>query len=136
MTNKNPKKYYLFDMQGKILGRAAVAIVKILSGRGKTDFSPHIDGGDYVVVINADKVRLSGNKTKKKIYYRYSGYPGGVKKTVFEKQLKEDSRKVVKRAVWGMLPKNKLRSQMMKRLRIYKGDQYKEKIDTHQYPAE
>jgi len=114
------RKYYLFNAQGKILGRLAVEIAKVLSGRNKVDFTPNIDGGDFAVVINADEVKVTGNKTKDKIYYRFSGYPGGIREVVFKDQIKKDSRKIIKSAVYGMLPKNKLRSLMLKRLLIYK----------------
>lgn len=123
------RKYHLIDAQGKILGRLATEISKILSGRLKTDYTPNIDGGDSVVLINADQVTVSGNKKKGKIYHRFSGYPGGITSIAFEDQLKRDSRKIIENAVFGMLPKNRLRNEMMKRLLVYKDDKYEEAID-------
>ncbi len=120
------RKYHLFNAQGKILGRLAVETAKILSGRNKVDFTPNVDGGDFVVITNADEIRVTGNKTKDKIYYRFSGYPGGISKIAFKDQIKKDSRKIIKSAVYGMLPKNRLRNCMLRRLRIYKKDAPKE----------
>ncbi len=123
------RKYYQIDAQGQVLGRMAVEIAQILSGRKKTDWTPNKDNGDFVVVINSDKVRVTGNKDKGKKYYRYSGYPGGIKEVTFREQLKKDSRKIIQRAVKGMLPKNKLQSSMLKRLLVYKDAQHSHKID-------
>jgi large subunit ribosomal protein L13 len=126
------RKYHLFDAQGKILGRMATDIAKILSGRTKVDFTPHIDGGDFVVVINSDKIEVTGNKLLGKIYHRFSGYPGGISSIALRDLLKKDSTKVIQNAVYGMLPKNKLRNEMMKRLLVYKDAEHKHKIDvTH-----
>jgi len=116
------RKYHLFNAQGKILGRLAVEIAKVLSGRNKVDFTPNVDGGDFAVITNSDEVKVTGNKTKGKIYYRFSGYPGGITEIAFKDQIKKDSRKIIKSAVYGMLPKNKLRRCMLKRLFIYKKD--------------
>lgn len=123
------RKYHLFDAQDKILGRLSSEVSRFLSGKYKVDFAPHIDGGDYVVVINSDRVAVSGNKRKDKIYYHYSGYPGGIKAISFKDQLKKDSRKIIKDAIYSMLPKNKLRDNMIKRLLIYKDDKHSHKID-------
>jgi len=112
--------YHLFDAKDKVLGRLAVEISRILSGRGKVDFSPNIDGGDFVVVINTELIAVTGKKEQFKSYKKFSGYPGGLKSKSVESVRKEDSRKLVERAVWGMLPKNKLRPGMMRRLRLYK----------------
>jgi len=126
------RKYHLFDAQGKILGRLVTEIVKVLRGKNKVDFTPNIDGGDFVVVINSDKIAVSGNKAQGKVYNRYSGYPGGITSTTFEDQLVKDSRKIIQEAVYGMLPKNKLRNRMMTRLLIYKNAEHKHKIEiTH-----
>ncbi len=123
------QKYYEFNAQGKVLGRLATKIAEVLSGKRKVDYVPNIDNGDYVVVINSDGVVVTGNKNKDKKYFRHSGYPGGIKEISFNEQLKKDSRKIIEKAVYGMLPKNKLRAKMMKRLLIYKNDQHKHKID-------
>ncbi|MCD6149458.1 50S ribosomal protein L13 [bacterium] len=116
------RKYHLFNAQGKILGRLAVEIAEVLSGRNKVDFTPNVDGGGFAVITNSDEVKVTGNKTKGKIYYRFSGYPGGITEIAFKDQIKKDSRKIIKSAVYGMLPKNKLRRCMLKRLFIYKKD--------------
>lgn len=121
-------KYYLFDAENKILGRLATEAAQILRGKGKTDFAPHIDNGDAVVVINSDKIAVTGNKKSKKIYHRFSGYPGGITSVTLEDQLEKDSRKVIWNAVYGMLPKNKIRKLMLKRLFIYKDDKHPHKI--------
>lgn len=127
---KQRSKYILIDAKGKILGRMATEIAKILSGKNKIDFQPHIGGNDWVVVINSDKVRLSGEKGKKKIYWRHSGFPGGIYQRTFNEMMEVDSRKVISHAVEGMLPKNKLTARAMKRLRIYKDEKhdYEKKI--------
>ena len=123
------RKYYQVDAHGKVLGRLATEIVKFLSGKNKVNYTPNIDGGDFVVVTNSDKVVVTGNKTKDKIYYHFTGYPGGIKDISFEKQMEKDSRKVIETAVKGMLPKNKLSRQMMTRLLIYKNEEHNHKID-------
>lgn len=111
----------IFDANGKVLGRLATEIAKVLSGRNKIDYVPNIDGGDFAVVINSDKVRVTGNKANGKMYHHFSGYPGGISSIAFKDQIKKDSRKIIKSALFGMLPKNNLRSKMMLRLKIYKG---------------
>lgn len=126
------RKYHLFDAGTQVLGRMATEIAKVLRGKNKVDFTPHIDGGDFVVVINADKIKVTGNKMLGKIYNRYSGYPGGITSTKLEDQIAKDSRKVIHDAVYGMLCKNKLRNRMMTRLLVYKDANHKHKIEvTH-----
>lgn len=124
------RKYHLFDAQGKVLGRLAVEIARTLSGKNKVNFAPNVDGGDFVVVVNSNKVEVTGNKAKDKKYYRFSGYPGGITAVTFEELLKKDSRKIITRAVYGMLPKNKLRSRMLKRLLVYKDEKHNHKINS------
>ncbi|MCX6765602.1 MAG: 50S ribosomal protein L13 [Candidatus Moranbacteria bacterium] len=121
-------KYHLFNAEGKILGRLASRVAVILRGKNKVDFAPHRDEGDAVVIINSDKIGFTGSKRHKKIYHRFSGYPGGITSTTLDEQLKKDSRKVLKDAIYGMLSKNKLRKLMMKRLFIYKDDKHPHKI--------
>lgn len=123
------RKYHLFDAEGKILGRFITEIVKVLRGKNKASFTPNIDGGDFAVVINADKIRVTGNKMEGKIYHRFSGYPGGITATKLKDQIKKDSRKIIQHAAYGMLSKNKLRNRMMTRLLIYKDADHKHKID-------
>jgi len=128
------RKYHLFDAQGKVLGRLATQLATILIGKDKVAYAPHIDGGDFVVIINSDKVEVTGNKGKNKIYHRFSGYPGGITSINFDDQVKKDSRKVIWQAVYNMLPKNKLRARMLRRLLINKGAEHEQKIIhiTHQ----
>ena len=113
------RQYHLFDAQGKVLGRLSTEIAKVLSGRNKVDYTPHIDGGDFVVVINASQIRVTGRKLTDKIYHSFSGYPGGITAIAFQDLLAKDPRKVIQNAVYGMLPKNKLRDKMMLRLHVY-----------------
>ena len=121
------RQKHLFDAQGKVLGRLATEIAKILDGRNKTDYIPNIDGGDFVVVINADKVLTTGKKLEKKMYHHFSGYPGGISSISLKNLLKKDSKKVIQNAVYGMLPKNKLREKMMARLYVYSGIEHNHK---------
>jgi large subunit ribosomal protein L13 len=122
MEKKKPisRKYHLFDAQGKVLGRLATEIARVLSGKDRVDFVPHEDRGDFVVVINTDGLVVTGNKREGKVYHRFSGYPGGITSVTFKDQMKKDSRKVLYSAVYGMLPKNKLRDRMTNRLLLYK----------------
>jgi large subunit ribosomal protein L13 len=118
------RKYFLFDAKSEPVGRLATKIARILSGKNKVDFAPYIDGGDFVVLINSDGGYVTGNKGKLKLYHRFSGYPGGITTVAFEDQMKKDSREVFYSAVHGMLPKNKLRKEMLKRLLIYKDEKH------------
>jgi large subunit ribosomal protein L13 len=124
---------HLFDAQGQVLGRLATEIVKVLSGKGKATFAPHIDGGDIVIVTNTDGIEVTGNKKNGKLYHRFSGYPGGITSISFKDQREKDSTKLIWQAVYGMLPKNSLRSKMLTRLRLFKSTEYgNRKIDvTH-----
>jgi len=110
------------DATNKILGRLATEVANLLRGKLKPSFVPYLDVGDEVVVINTDKIKVTGRKMKQKIYYRHSGYPGGIKATKLEEALKKDSREVVRKAVYGMLPKNKLRDKIINKLKLYKGE--------------
>lgn len=126
------RKYHLFDAEGEILGRLATEIARILRGKHRVDFTPNIDGGDIVVVINTDKIRVTGNKLEGKIYHHFSGYPGGITSISLKDQLGKDSRKVIQMAVYGMLSKNKLRNRMMTRLRLYNDSKHNHNIEiTH-----
>ncbi|MFH1783172.1 MAG: 50S ribosomal protein L13 [Candidatus Omnitrophota bacterium] len=113
------RKYYLVNVEDQILGRVAGRIALLLSGKRKTDYTPNVDGGDFVVVINAGKVKTTGLKKEKKIYTRYTGYPGGLKSQTLETMLEKNPTFVIRHAVKGMLPKNKLGSRMITRLKIY-----------------
>ena len=125
---KMAKNYYLVDASGKILGRLAVEISQIISGRNKKSFSPNIDGGDFAVVINSDRIVVTGDKRNGKIYHRFSGYSSGITSIKFKDQMKNDSRETIRKAVYGMLPKNKLRKKMMNRMLVYKDNQYDKKL--------
>lgn len=126
------RKYHLFDAKNKAVGRLATEISRILRGKNKVNWAPNIDGGDIAVVVNCDQVRITGKKIDGKVYHRFSGYPGGIRSITVRGQLEKDSRKIVWDAVYNMLPKNKLRSRMMTRLKLYKNDQHTHKIEiTH-----
>ncbi len=127
MKQQVNREYHLFDAQGKVLGRLATEIAGIISGKTKVDYAPHIDGGDFVVVVNTDGLQVTGNKREDKMYHHFSGYPGGIRSIAFKDQMKKDSRKVLHAAVYGMLPKNKLRDQMLTRLRLHKKSEHGEK---------
>jgi len=118
------RKWYVVDVKNKILGRSASQIASLLIGKKKVEKVPNVDCGDYVVVINSDKVRLTRGKEKKKMYFRHSGYPGGAKEIRFDKQMLKNSTFVIEKAVKNMLPNNKLRSSMLNRLFVYKGDEH------------
>lgn len=122
------RKYHLFDAENKVLGRLATEIVRVLRGKNKVDFVPNADGGDFAVVINTDKIKVTGEKKDGKIYHHFSGYPGGLTSETLSDRMEKDSKKVVRDAVYRMLPKNKLRDRMIKRLLIYKDDKHNHKI--------
>ena len=118
------RKWYLVDATDKTLGRLSSKIASMLRGKHKPIFTPHVDCGDYVVVINAKKVKVTGKKLEDKEYKRHSGYPGGLKTVTLEKMLEEKPEDVMIHAVKGMLPKGKLGRQMLKKLRVYKGAEH------------
>ena len=118
------QKWLLVDAEGQTLGRMATAIATRLRGKHKAEYTPHVDTGDFVVVINADKVRVTGNKAKDKIYYSHSGFPGGLKSISFEKLLEKAPERVIKLAVKGMLPRNSLGRAMFKKLKVYAGAEH------------
>jgi len=118
------RDWHVIDATDKILGRLATEIARLLMGKHKAMFSRHLDTGDYVVVINAGKVRVSGNKANQKLYYRHSGYPGGLKSINLEEMLKTKPERVIEHAVKGMLPKNRLGNSMIKKLKVYAGDSH------------
>ena len=115
------KEWYVVDAGEKILGRVATKVALYLRGKHKPIFTPHTDCGDYIVIINADRIRLSGKKAGSKLYFSHSGYPGGMKLVTFEKMMVKDPRKVVRLAVEGMLPKSRLGKKMINNLKIYVG---------------
>jgi large subunit ribosomal protein L13 len=118
------QNWLLVDAEGQTLGRMAASIATRLRGKHKPEYTPHIDTGDFVVVINADKVKVTGNKAKGKIYHAHSGFPGGLKSISFEKLLDKAPERVIKLAVKGMLPKNPLGRAMFKKLKVYAGAEH------------
>ncbi len=118
------KKWYLIDADGLVVGRLASQVAKILRGKNKPIFTPHVDTGDFVVIVNAAKVRFTGNKLEQKAYYRHTGYPGGLKTTMAKDLMKKSPEKVIYYAVRGMLPKNILGRQQFKKLKVYSGSDH------------
>jgi len=116
------REWHVIDASDQILGRLATQIARLLIGKHKPIFSRNLDVGDYVVVINADKVRITGNKAKQKLYYRHSGYPGGLKSISLEKMMQTNPTRVIEHAVKGMLPHNRLGASMRRKLKVYAGD--------------
>ena len=123
------RKWYVVDAEGLPLGRMASEVAKRLRGKHKPTFTPHVDGGDFIIIINADKVKLSGNKLDNKIYYDHAGYPGGLKKRTARAVLESNPVEIVERAVKGMLPKGALGDQMYRKLKVYAGS-------THEHEAQ
>lgn len=121
------REWHVIDASGQVLGQLATRAAHLLMGKHKTIFTRNLDTGDYIIVINAAKVQATGNKAAQKVYYRHSGYPGGLKSITLEKLMQTNPTRVIEHAVKGMLPHNRLRAKMMKRLRVYAGDAH-----THQ----
>jgi len=124
------RSWYIIDAENKVLGRIATKIAAILRGKHKPVFTPHMDTGDFVVVINAKKVHLTGRKLTNKIYYRHTGYPGGLKSMTAEEMLKKKPENIIKLAVQGMLPKNKLGRKQLTKLKVYSGSNHPHKAQT------
>ena len=118
------RNWFVVDAKGKILGRLASEIARRLRGKHKAEYTPHVDTGDYIVVINAEQVAVTGNKAKDKIYYRHSGYPGGLKQETLGKKLARKPREVLELAIRGMLPKNILGRAMFRKLNVYEGNKH------------
>ena len=114
--------WYVVDAAGKVLGRLAVEIARRLRGKHTPEFTPHVDTGDYIVVVNVDKLRVTGNKAKDKMYYRHTGYPGGIRSAPFENLQADHPGRVLEKAVRGMLPKGPLGYAMLKKMKSYTGD--------------
>ncbi|MDH5766103.1 MAG: 50S ribosomal protein L13 [Gammaproteobacteria bacterium] len=119
------RDWYIVDADGKTLGRLATEIARRLRGKHKAEYTPHVDTGDYIVVVNAEKVRVTGNKAKDKMYYNHSGFIGGLKSISFEKLIAKKPEQVIERAVKGMLPKNPLGRAMFRKLKVYAGPDHK-----------
>jgi len=122
--NEVQRKWYIIDAEGKVLGRLAAEAARILRGKHKPTFTPHVNTGDHVIIINADKVVLKGKKLQQKMYYRHSGYPGGLKSTRYDKLMQTKPELAVYKAVTGMLPHNSLGRDMARKLRVYRGSQH------------
>ncbi len=118
------RKWYLVDAEGQTLGRLASQVASILRGKNKPTFTPHVDCGDYVIIVNADKVEVTGKKRKEKVYKRHTGYPGGLREVTFDKLQAAKPEEIIKHAVKGMLPKGKLGRQMFKKLKVYAGNEH------------
>jgi len=118
------RKWYLIDADGQTLGRLATMIACLLRGKNKPQYTPHIDTGDFVVVVNAQKVVVTGKKAEQKVYYRHTGYPGGLKETSYEAMLERKPTEILRRAVRGMMPKTRLGRQQLKKLKIYAGPEH------------
>ncbi|MBA2560503.1 MAG: 50S ribosomal protein L13 [Propionibacteriales bacterium] len=115
------RSWHVIDATDVVLGRLAVQVSTLLRGKHKPTYAPHMDTGDFVIVVNADKVALTGNKRETKMAYRHSGYPGGLSAISFGDLLDKDPRRAIEKAVWGMLPKNRLSRQLLKKLKVYPG---------------
>ncbi len=118
------RKWYLFNAENKVLGRFATKVAQTLLGKTRTDYTPNVDSGDYVIIINSDKIKADEKKKSFKVYYHHSFHPGGLKRTLLGDQMKKDSTQVIYRAVWGMLPKSKLGRKVIKKLFVYKDQQH------------
>ena len=129
------RQWHVIDASDKILGRLATQAARLLIGKHKPIFSRHLDMGDFVVVINADKIRVTGNKAKQKLYYRHSGYPGGLKSISLEKLMQTNPTRVIEYAVKGMLPHTRLGANMRKRLKVYVGEAHPHQAQTRGAPA-
>ncbi len=117
-------EWYVVDVAGKILGRVATEIAVLLNGKDRVDYTPHVDSGAGVIVLNCDKIKVTGKKMEQKTYERFSGYPGGLKRTTYGEMLEADPKYILRHAVKGMLPKNKLGPLMLKRLKLYVGTEH------------
>ncbi|MBA2507406.1 MAG: 50S ribosomal protein L13 [Nocardioidaceae bacterium] len=118
------RQWHVIDAADVVLGRLAVQSATLLRGKHKAMYAPHVDTGDFVIIINAGKVALGGDKRETKLAYRHSGYPGGLKATTIGEVLDKDPRRAIEKAVWGMLPKNKLGRQLLKKLKVYAGPEH------------
>ncbi|MCK4369180.1 MAG: 50S ribosomal protein L13 [Dehalococcoidales bacterium] len=118
------RQWHVIDASGKVLGRLATRVASLLMGKHKPIFSRNLDTGDFVVIINADKVRVTGNKAEQKLYYRHSGYPGGLKSISLGRMMQTKPTRVIEQAVKGMLPHNRLGASMMKKLKVYAGENH------------
>ena len=119
------RNWYVIDAEGQTLGRLATEIARLLRGKNKPQYTPHIDTGDFVVVVNAEKVTVTGKKAEQKVYYRHTGYPGGLKETSYEVMLDRKPTEVLRKAIRGMMPKTRLARQQFKKLKLYAGPEHR-----------
>lgn len=124
------RKWYVVDAEGKTLGRLASELAILLRGKHKPQYTPHVDTGDFVVVVNAEKVVVTGRKADKKVYHRHTGYPGGLRSTSYEEMMRRKPTEVVRKAVAGMLPKTRLARQQLKKLKVYAGPDHPHEAQT------
>ena len=124
------REWFVVDAEGKTLGRLATRVARVLCGKHKPNFAPGVDVGDYVIVVNADKIQVTGRKLDQKMYYRHSGYPGGLKEITLRNQLAKNPAYVIEHAVRGMLPKNRLGRKMFKKLKVYAGPDHQHQAQT------
>ena len=118
------RKWYVVDAEGKHLGRLATEIVRVLRGKNKPQYTPHVDVGDFVIVVNVDRVAVTGRKAEQRVYRRHSGYPGGMKETSYEQMLARKPTEILRKAVYGMMPKTRLARRQFKKLKIYAGPEH------------
>jgi large subunit ribosomal protein L13 len=118
------RDWYVVDAEGKTLGRLATQIANVLRGKHKPTYTPHVDVGDFVIVVNAEKVAVTGNKREKKLYWRHSGYPGGIRSRTLGDLLEKRPEEVIRKAVKGMLPRNRLARQQLRKLKVYAGPEH------------
>lgn len=127
--NDISRKWHLIDLSGQVLGRVAVKIAHLVSGKGKILTGDHLDNGDFVVAINSDKIKVTGNKLTDKMYYSHSGFPGGFRELNLSQMMEKDSRRVIEKAVKGMLPKDKHQQNRLRRLKLFKDDKHKYAVE-------
>ncbi len=124
------RKWYVVDAKDAVLGKLATKVATYLRGKNKPVFTPNVDTGDFIIVINADKIRLTGNKVTDKVYYHHSGYIGGIKAQTAKELLEKKPETIIEKAVWGMLPKNRLGRAMIKKLKVYRGAEHPHQAQT------
>jgi len=124
------RKWYVVDAKDAVLGKLATKVATYLRGKNKPVFTPNVDTGDFIIVINADKIKLTGNKVSDKVYYHHSGYIGGIKAQTAKELLEKKPETIIEKAVWGMLPKNRLGRTMIKKLKVYRGAEHPHQAQT------
>jgi large subunit ribosomal protein L13 len=124
------RKWYVVDAEGRTLGRLATEIARLLRGKTKPQYTPHVDTGDFVVVVNADRVNVTGRKAEQKLYRRHTGYPGGLKEVSYETMMDRKPAEILRKAVYGMMPKTRLARQQFKKLKIYAGPEHPHEAQT------